>query len=516
MGILSKKNTPDKWKDKYFNLLDENEDLESSNQEREDLLCKTIIRLSFATMGANKELDPYLKKIRTQLKKGLKTEQLKSELGSFSDALITMEESEPRKNLQETSLLFDFLVQHFSDQENSLRLLQDKFNTKFTNQTDLFFDINHLIRPSKQEVASSIPKLNKVETKSVLSHLLLLLDTTEIPAQLDTQAQSLKEKIHNEAPISIVLEETISLLFQIKKHIQSEQKGIAEFLAQLTEQLAEIGIKAAGAQSSSKSTTEKRNLLDQSVSLHVLELQESSKNATQLEPLKQLIHSRVEAINQLIQDHQVQEKNERNKVEKIENLLESLTTKLRIMEKESQALKDKLDTAHEKAVHDPLTSLPNRLAYDDRLKVELARWKRYKTPLSLLIWDIDSFKKINDTYGHKAGDKTLILISKLLASHCRETDFVSRFGGEEFTMLLPNTDGQSALLAANKIRKIIEKTAFNSNGKKIPITISCGITQFTNDDTEGSAFNRADKALYEAKNRGRNQCILDYENKSIL
>lgn len=83
-------------------------------------------------------------------------------------------------------------------------------------------------------------------------------------------------------------------------------------------------------------------------------------------------------------------------------------------------------------------------------------------------------------------------------------------------MLLPNTDGQSALLAANKIRKIIEKTAFNSNGKKIPITISCGITQFTNDDTEGSAFNRADKALYEAKNRGRNQCILDYENKSIL
>ncbi len=512
MAILGKKNTPDKWKKKYFNLLDENEALESSNQEREDLLCKTIIRLSFATMGVNKELDPYLKKIRTQLKKGLKTEQLKSELDNFSSALITMEESEHGNNQQEIYLLFDFLVQHFSEQENSLLLLKAKYNIECPNQESLFIDINALIKPAKQKKESSISTLNKVETKSVLSHVLRLLNSTEIPAQLDSQAQALKEKLHDDVPLSTVLEETISFLFQIKKHVQSEQKDIAEFLALLTEQLTEIGIKAAGAQSSSKSTRKKRNLLDQSVSLQVLELQKSSKDATQLEPLKQLIHTRLETITQLIQEHQIQEENERNKVEKVENLLESLTTKITVMEKESQTLKDKLDAAQEKAVHDPLTNLPNRLAYDDRLKIEIARWKRYKAPISILIWDIDFFKRINDTYGHKAGDKTLILISKLLASHCRETDFVSRFGGEEFIMLLPNTDGQSSLLAANKIRKIIEKTAFNSSGKKISITISCGITQFINDDTESSAFNRADKALYLAKNKGRNQCILDCEN----
>ncbi len=155
-----------------------------------------------------------------------------------------------------------------------------------------------------------------------------------------------------------------------------------------------------------------------------------------------------------------------------------------------------------------MTGLPNRLAYDERLYTEIARWKRYHSPLSLLIWDIDLFKQINDTFGHKAGDKTLILIAKLLSEHCRETDFVSRFGGEEFTMLLSDTDAQSALYTANKLRQLIEATAFNSSGKKISITISCGITQFTKNDTGESAFTRADKALYSAKKNGRNQCVI--------
>jgi diguanylate cyclase len=159
-------------------------------------------------------------------------------------------------------------------------------------------------------------------------------------------------------------------------------------------------------------------------------------------------------------------------------------------------------------MHDPLTDLPNRLAYDERVAIEIARSKRYNTVLSLLMWDIDLFKKINDNFGHKAGDKTLILIASLLSQHCRETDFVSRFGGEEFTMLLSDTNAQSALTTANKIRNIVEKTAFNSNGKKIAITISCGITQFIGSDDDESAFIRADKALYQAKSNGRNQCII--------
>ena len=514
MNILGKKDTPDKWKNKYFDLLDENENIEKSSQDREELLCKTIIRLSFATMGVNQDLDPYLQKIRTQLKKGLKTEQLKAELESFSNALISMEENGQENEQYKTYSLFDFLIHSFPDHVSTLQHVKDKYkNNDYSNKDSLFNAINEIINPEKQiqplpSSDSNTLQSNSIETKSVLSNLQRLLDSTEIPPELDSQAQTLKEKLHGNAPLSTVLDETVSFIFQIKKHVQSEQQDIAEFLTELTDQLTELGVKVAGVHSSSKSTREKRNLLDQSVSLQVQELQTSSKNATQLEPFKQQINTRLASITQQIQDHQAQEKIERNKVEKVEIELESLSTKIMTMEKESRQLKDKLIAAHQKATHDPLTSIPNRLAYDDRLRVELARWKRYRTPLSILIWDIDFFKKINDSYGHKAGDKTLILIAQLLTGHCRETDFVSRFGGEEFIMLLPNTDAQSALLAANKIRKIIEKTAFNSNGKKISISMSCGITQFTDSDSEISAFNRADKALYTAKNNGRNQCSL--------
>lgn len=99
-------------------------------------------------------------------------------------------------------------------------------------------------------------------------------------------------------------------------------------------------------------------------------------------------------------------------------------------------------------------------------------------PLTVLIWDIDLFKLINDNFGHRAGDKTLALVAQLILNNCRETDFVARFGGEEFVMLLPNTNSEQAFILAEKIRSIIANSGFNHNGRAIKLTISCGISQF--------------------------------------
>jgi len=511
MSILNKQNTPDKWKNKYFDLLDENEALENTYLDKESLLCKTIVRLSLASTGFSKHLDPHLLRIRQQLKNGLKDAKLKVELERFSTALMTLEEMDSEESKPDASLLFNFLFEHFSEQKTELQHIEAKYEKDgYSNTQYLFVDINDLIDSIQQiepltEQDSTTLVINEDDSKLINAQIQHLLEDAEIPELFEAKAKALKDKLYTNIPIVNILEDTASLLFQIKKHLQSEQQEMAMFLAQLTEQLTELGIKASGAHSASKTSAEKRTLLDQSVSSQMFELQTSSKNATHLEPLKQLIHSRLADITRQIQNQQVQEEVERNQ---IHSELETLTTKIVEMEQESRELHTKLDSAHQKATHDPLTNLPNRLAYDERLETELARWKRYKNPLSILVWDIDLFKQINDNFGHKAGDKTLILIAKLLQHHCRETDFVSRFGGEEFTMLLTDTDSQSALKTAEKIRLVIENSAFNSNGKKLSITISCGITQFTTDDTSESAFNRADKALYKAKNNGRNQCII--------
>ncbi|MFW5443132.1 MAG: GGDEF domain-containing protein [Methylococcaceae bacterium] len=511
MGILRNKNNPDKWKNKYLNLLDQNEVTEKSYQVNEDLLCKTIVRLSLATTGFNKELDPYLIGIRKQLKNGLKSERLKAELEKFSSALMTLEENDPDDSQLDATLLFDFLCLHFPTEKKGFQQIEAKFEKNaYTNSQYLFIAINDLI-DSIQNIKplSDLPNNtlinDAIDSNTVNIQLQHILESVEIPAKFESRALVLKEKLYGNVSVAETLEETASLLFQIKKHLQSEQQEMAIFLAHLTNQLTELGIQASGAHSATNSSSKKRILLDQSVSSQMLDLQTSSKNAKQLEPLKQLIHTRLAEIALQIYEHRSQEQLERNE---INQQLEYLTDKINEMERESCQLNKKLVDAYQTALHDPLTGLPNRLAYDERMEIELARLKRYQTPLCLLIWDIDLFKKINDSYGHKAGDKTLILIANLLSNHCRETDFVSRFGGEEFTMLLSNTNAESALITANKLRLIIDKTAFNSSGKKITITISCGITQFTSTDSGITAFNRADKALYQAKENGRNQCII--------
>lgn len=143
--------------------------------------------------------------------------------------------------------------------------------------------------------------------------------------------------------------------------------------------------------------------------------------------------------------------------------------------------------------------------------MEANRWQRYQAPLSLVIWDIDFFKRINDNYGHKAGDKTLCLVGQLMVNNCRSSDFIARYGGEEFVMLLPNTDATKALEMAQKIKDLVENSGFNYNGESINLTLSCGISDFSGEDQHDEVFVRADQALYQAKQAGRNRCFI-YES----
>lgn len=509
MTILSKNNSPDKWKNKYFDLLNDNEILENKYQDNESLLCKTIIRITLATTGFNQELDPHLLKIRKQLKHGLKSSELVAELENFSKTLVSMDETALSEDNIDTKMLFDFLFFHFPEQKKDFQLIELQHeNKEYPNSQYLFIAINDALESIQkiEPILQLADNNSETNEKNITGQLHQLLDIIEIPELFLDQVQILKEKLYNNISFSAVLDEMVSLFINIQKHVHAEHIEMTEFLTQLTNKLTDLGLEASQTNTASISNHQQRNLLDNTVSSQMFELQQSSTQATQLEPLKKLIHSRLSDISQQLQTHRAQDEIERIQTQQE---LKSLTVKISRLEQESSQLKNKLTTVHQKAIHDPLTGLPNRLAYDDRLEIEIARWQRYKTPLSILVWDIDYFKQINDTFGHKAGDKTLILISKLLSSHCRETDFVSRFGGEEFTMLLSNTDIHSALQTANKLRQVIEGSAFNSNGKKISITISCGMTEFKNDDTGETAFIRADAALFSAKNNGRNQCMAD-------
>lgn len=157
----------------------------------------------------------------------------------------------------------------------------------------------------------------------------------------------------------------------------------------------------------------------------------------------------------------------------------------------------------ELATTDPLTGLRNRRAFDHSLALELAIVGRRQTPLSLLVLDIDHFKRINDQFGHETGDKVLSAIAQLLGGCARVIDIVARVGGEEFAVILPNTDAHGALEVAERMRVAVAQA--DLLGQPTTISIGCATLQ-ASEDAHG-LYARADAALYAAKNSGRNRAV---------
>ena len=154
------------------------------------------------------------------------------------------------------------------------------------------------------------------------------------------------------------------------------------------------------------------------------------------------------------------------------------------------------------ATTDKLTQAFNRTKFHEAIKREFEIAKRYNHPLSMIMFDIDHFKRINDTYGHAAGDDVLQTLTRIVKENLRETDYLVRWGGEEFVVIAPETDMERARVLAERIRKAAEGYQFDEVGK---VTISLGVTNFKDDDSEDSLIKRADDAMYTAKGKGRNR-----------
>lgn len=181
-------------------------------------------------------------------------------------------------------------------------------------------------------------------------------------------------------------------------------------------------------------------------------------------------------------------------------------------EKKEQLIHELLDLKKKLEVSvrtDPLTDLPNRRGLAEKLEYEKIRFDRSKNPFTIIIGDIDHFKEINDTFGHDAGDQILTDIARMLKDNSRKQDIVSRWGGEEFIILLPETDLGNGAILAEKLRNKIEKETFVYQDKEIPVTLSFGLSVFNQKSLEiDDVIKQADKCLYEAKNSGRNKVVL--------
>lgn len=186
---------------------------------------------------------------------------------------------------------------------------------------------------------------------------------------------------------------------------------------------------------------------------------------------------------------------------------EKLQSRLEEAEQKIQTQAEEIRTQQSEALTDALTKLANRRAFDEALTKNISSFNDQRKPFSLLIFDVDFFKKFNDTHGHQAGDEVLRSVGRTLTQTVKTTDIPCRYGGEEFALILPNTRVDSARIAAERVRKAIEGMDVAFEGKSLKVTASIGIAEMMTGEDDIQVIRRSDECVYAAKEAGRNQCF---------
>lgn len=539
------------WREKYLDLLDEHEALEHRSSDQQYLLTRALVRVSISADGQDLALDAALERLRDHLRRG-EVANLPALLERVDSALLAFEEqrnnhwkaiaagfNDAIKPLQTLSLsrsvndrLEQFSAQIPEDVKKfhaypsllkALSLIYDEVVEQLrTPDTGLLGKIFGRTAPTDSRRHDNVLDVAAVGTdlpvdaspamepdnaalvlvESIHQILARLLDTLYIPDNLQPRSQALRQRLNaqvSEDTLLATLETTGQLLSEASL---AANQAFTSYLTSVNQELSDIYRVIGGEAERQQSLEAAAQQWQETMLSDMSDLEKNSQDASDLNQLKSLVNSRLGNIREALKNYQQSEQQQK----KMSGQLQELAKRIRAMEVEAERNRTALEKHRHKALHDPLTGLPNREAYNERISNEYQRWLRYRHPLTVAICDLDHFKQINDNFGHQAGDRVLRFISRSIAKRLREIDFFARVGGEEFVFIMPDTTRDQAFVVLEKIRASIAATAFNYKNKPMPITLSIGITQLIEGDRTETAVERADAALYQAKNAGRNRC----------
>lgn len=352
------------------------------------------------------------------------------------------------------------------------------------------YALPYAVEPPYSQVAAHIEKT-----------LIGLLDDLSLPERHKAQALEMRERVArglNWYELIPVLDDLAVLMLAIT---DSGQHEFETYLQQLNERLegfqSHLHEASAGHADNSFAARE----LDTQLREHVDGLQTSVQGAADVDSLKHILENRLEGLLVTMDEH----KHERDRREQeLAGRLQGLSERVANMEHEALGYREHLEEQRQKALLDPLTGLPNRAAWSERVEREMVEWQENGGHLAMAILDLDHFKRINDSYGHLAGDKVLKIVADQLRKRLQGRDFIARFGGEEFVLLLPQRSPAAAAQVAEVMRATVEACPFHFKGEQVVITTSIGLAAFRSGERADQVLKRADAALYRAKEQGRN------------
>jgi diguanylate cyclase len=444
------------WKQKYRDSLLEMESEEQRWRQIEQALRRLVGRLCAAGMGVDPQLDDELIALAAANRRNADAAELELLAGSLTTAVVAVDAVSPV--------------------------------------------------PAAASMAGAAPAAAARWDATCIAVTKVLQQLRSVGIQ-DSVAQELIAALaqaKSDAQLAAILDKTADLIRVHGEALARERLQAAAILADVTKRLEEMAGYLTESGDEARSRFADTASVNDTVMSQVRELTEEANSATELRLLQSTVCARLETVARQVLDFRSREE---NRLLEHTGRAERMRARIEDLERETQDLHSKLDQEKHGARLDPLTSVPNRKSFDERFAQEVQRRAQSDLSVTLLLWDLDNFKFINDSYGHRAGDRVLQSVATCFMSGLRAEDFVARIGGEEFVVLLTGLPFERALRIADELRIGVSALRFHFRGTPVKVTVSCGLTELRAGDAGGAAFDRADAALYRAKHAGKNLCI---------
>jgi diguanylate cyclase len=433
------------WKQKYRDSLIEMEAEEARWKQVEQVLRRLVGRLCAAGMGVNPKLDDELIALAAANRRNAEAEELARLAESLTTTVVAVDATAPVPTIT------------FPATDTHTRLA---------------------IKSLLERLAARDPK------------------DPAAPALIAELAGA-----RNDTALAGVVTRAAELVHEHGEQLQRERLQTAGVLGEVTKRLDEMAGYLAETNHANRSHFEDTQTYNDTVMTQMRELTDEVAGATELGVLQGLVNTRLERVAQHVSNFRAREE---FRLLEVNGRAERMRARIAELERETTELHSRLDSEKQGARIDPLTGIANRKSFEERFAHEMAQQPH---AVVMLLWDLDNFKVINDSYGHRAGDRVLQSVAACFMAAVRGNDFVARIGGEEFVMLLSGTKIEQAMLIANQVRSAVEALRFHFRGTPVRVTVSCGLTELKENDAAEPAFDRADGALYRAKHGGKNLCV---------
>jgi len=479
----------DNWRKKYFDSLDSLEKDQRRFQSMETALKRLAGRLCTASLGQSSRLDDEIRKLQKTLRRDVTPEELDQLTPALTEAIGALDQSTVAPPAVPTPVA-----------AQPPKVPPESPKAQSAPPVELRL----------QALPESPPKLphdTTIGDERVQATLSALLDELRRDPELVSQVEALDAKLAASMTLG-ELPEVLSSLAEIVaqriQRIERSKQEIEDLLSQMVGKLDEIGRFVAEQNQNQSQSQASSATLNIQLAGEMKAMGESVEAAGDLQQIRLQVRSRLDSIDRHLQEFRQRETAMAGAI-RMRN--EQMRARVTLLEDEANRLHNQLKAERRLSTIDVLTKIPNRLAYEKRMEEELNRWRRFQQPTCIAVWDVDHFKRINDTCGHRAGDRVLSTVAECLAGRIRGTDFLARYGGEEFVMILCGSQLDDAVRRMDEMRIAIAEIGFHFRGARLSVTISSGVTALLAGDSASAAFDRADKAMYRAKENGRNRCV---------